>query len=379
MLKNSWDNSFRYIVIVVLLIILAATLWFIRDIFQPLVTAALIAYLFSPLINLVMRLTKLKRKQAANIVFFMVLATLVILPVTIVPSLLDETQTVVRDLNSNLDVYQKALTKPIDVIGIPVYLDGFIPAVRTAMSGTIIPRPEQALQILQTTSRGFLWFLVIIMTTYHLMTEWDNLREWLIRGAPDSYQKDIRQLYLEIKGIWLGYLAGQVRLMVILAIIYAVFWSAIGLPGAILIGMLAGFLNLVPEVGPGAAALIAMLVAWLEGSNFLPISNGWFALLTGGIYLVLNNFKTIYLQPRILGKSVFLHEGVVFVAIIAAIMLQGILGVLIVVPVLASIMIIGRYIRRKLLGLNPFEDATLGDIDSTLREADLTPGNAEST
>jgi len=379
MLKNSWDNSFRYVVIVFLLIRLAATLWFIRDIFQPLVTAALIAYLFSPLINLVMRLTKLKRKQAANIVFFMVLATLVILPVTIVPSLLDETQTVVRDLNSNLDVYQKALTKPIDVIGIPVYLDGFIPAVRTAMSGTIIPRPEQALQILQTTSRGFLWFLVIIMTTYHLMTEWDNLREWLIRGAPDSYQKDIRQLYLEIKGIWLGYLAGQVRLMVILAIIYAVFWSAIGLPGAILIGMLAGFLNLVPEVGPGATALIAMLVAWLEGSNFLPISNGWFALLTGGIYLILNNFKTIYLQPRILGKSVFLHEGVVFVAIIAAIMLQGILGVLIVVPVLASIMIIGRYIRRKLLGLNPFEDATLGDIDSTLREADLTPGNAEST
>jgi len=285
----------------------------------------------------------------------------------------------VQDLNINLDVYQKALNKPIDVIGIPVYLDGFIPAVRTAMSGTIIPRPEQALQILQTTSRGFLWFLVIIMTTYHLMTEWDNLREWLIRGAPDSYQKDIRQLYLEIRGIWLGYLAGQVRLMVILAIIYAVFWSAIGLPGAILIGMLAGFLNLVPEVGPGAAALIAMLVAWLEGSNFLPISNGWFALLTGGIYLVLNNFKTIYLQPRILGKSVFLHEGVVFVAIIAAIMLQGILGVLIVVPVLASIMIIGRYIRRKLLGLNPFEDATLGDIDSTLREADLTPGNAEST
>jgi predicted PurR-regulated permease PerM len=378
MLKNSWDNSFRYIVIVVLLIILAATLWFIRAIFQPLVTAALIAYLFSPLINLVMRLTRLKRKQAANIVFFMVLAVLIILPITIVPSLLDETQTVVQDLNTNLDVYQKALTRPINVIGIPVYLDGFIPAVRTAMSGTIIPRPEQALQILQTTSRGFLWFLVIVMTTYHLMTEWDKLREWLIRGAPDSYQQDIRQLYIEIKGIWLGYLAGQVRLMVILAIIYAVFWSAIGLPGAILIGMLAGFLNLVPEVGPGAAALIAMLVAWLEGSNFLPISNGWFALLTGGIYLVLNNFKTIYLQPRILGKSVFLHEGVVFVAIIAAIMLQGILGVLIVVPVLASAIIIGRYIRRKLLGLNPFEDSTLGNTDSTFRDAESTLGDAES-
>jgi predicted PurR-regulated permease PerM len=361
MSHNSWNNSFRYVVMVVLLILMAGTLWYIRDIFQPLVTAALIAYLLSPLINLVTQVTRLKRKQAANIVFFFVLAVLVTLLVTVIPVLLDETQTVLKDLNATLDIYQKTLTKPLNVIGIPVYLEGFIPAIRTTMSGMIIPRPEQALQILQTTSRGFLWFLVSIVSTYHLMTEWDKLREWLIRLAPDSYQKDIRQLYNEIKGIWLGYLAGQVRLMLILAVIYAAAWSLIGLPGALIIGVLAGFLNLVPEVGPGITAILALLVAWLEGSNFLPISNGWFALLTGGVYLILNNFKTIYLQPRILGKSVFLHEGVVFVAIIAAIMLQGILGVLIVVPVLASIVVLGRYVRRKLLGLNPFEDANLGN------------------
>ena len=219
------------------------------------------------------------------------------------------------------------------------------------------------MQILQSTSRGFLWFLIIVVTTYHLMTEWDKLREWLIRLAPDTYQKDIRQLYLEIRAIWMGYLAGQVRLMIILMIIYSVAWSAIGLPGAILFGILAGILNLIPELGPGATAVIAVLVALLEGSNFLPITNGWFALLTGGIYLILNNFKTIFLQPRVLGKSVSLHEGVVFVASIAAIMLQGILGVLIVLPLLSSAVIIGRYVRRKLLGLNPFEDSTLGDID----------------
>ena len=81
-----------------------------------------------------------------------------------------------------------------------------------------------------------------------------------------------------------------------------------------------------------------------------------FALLTGGVYVLLNNFKTIYLQPRILGKSVLLHEGVVFVAIIAAIVLQGVLGVLIVVPLLASALVVGRYLRRRLLGLSPFPE-----------------------
>lgn len=349
---------------VVLLIVCVATLWFIRDLFQPLLAAGLIAYLLSPLTNLVERWTRLNRKKSATIVFIVVLIVLVTLLVTVIPELMEQSRTVMHDLNATLDVYQASLKNPTNVLGITVYLEGFIPAVRAALNESIIPTPAQALRLLQTTSRGFLWFLVIIVTTYNLMSEWDKLRAWLIRLAPASYQPDIQRLYLEIRTVWLGYLGGQVRLMFILAIIYSVAWSIIGLPGSLIIGMLAGFLNLVPEVGPAFTAVIAMLVAWLEGSNFLPISNGWFALLTGGIYLVLNNFKTIYLQPRILGHSVSLHEGLVFVAIIAAIMMQGVLGVLIVVPVLASAMIIGRYIRRKLLGLDPFQDAGLSETET---------------
>ena len=365
-----WDNSFKYIVIVVLLVLLGATLWYIRDIFQPLVTAALIAYLFDPLINLLVQRTRMKRKTAANLVFFFMLAVLVTLLVTVIPALFRQSRENLQELNLALDATQKTLTQPVTVGGVPLYLEQVIPAVRGALFTTLSPRADQAMQILQNTSRGFLWFLVIVVTTYHLMTEWDKLREWIIGLAPDTYQKDIRELYQQIRAIWLGYLGGQMRLMAILMIIYSVAWFAIGLPGAILLGILAGILNLVPEVGPGATAGFAVLVALLEGSNFLPISNGWFALLTGGIYLVLNNFKTIYLQPRILAKSVSLHEGVVFVAIIAAIMLTGILGVLIVVPLLSSAAVIGRYIRRKLLGINPFEDTLPVDVNESPAAAD---------
>ena len=354
--SNPWIASIRTVFLFVMAAVIALLLWYICEIFQPLLIAALIAYVFSPLIKLVIKITKFNRKISANIVFFVVLAVLIALVVTVIPGLMKETQDIISDLSKSLDAYQVLLSKPTIIFGIPVYLDGFITTMRETLNGTLIPKPDQALQFLKSTSRWFLWFLVIIVSTYHLMTEWDSLREWLINIAPDSFQPDIRQLYNEIRSIWLGYLAGQLRLMLILAIVYAAAWSAIGLPGAILIGILAGFLNLIPEVGPGLTAVLAILVAWLEGSNFLPISNGLFALLTGGIYLVLNNIKTIYLQPRILGKSVKLHEGVVFVAIIAAIMLQGFLGVLIVVPVLASLLIIGRYIYRKLLGKISFSE-----------------------
>ena len=367
---KAWDSSFKYVVIVTLLVLLGATLWYIREIFPPLVTAALIAYIFSPLINLLVHKTRLKRKQAANLVFFVMLASLVILLVTVIPALVRQSRAMIQSINLALDTYQGSLNGPVILFGMPVYVEQFIPAIRSTVLTAFAPRADQALQIVQSTSRGFLWFLVIVVSTYHLMTEWDKLREWLIRLAPEAYQKDISQLYLQIRAIWMGYLGGQVRLMIILMIIYSVAWSAVGLPGAIMLGILAGLLNLVPEIGPGATAVIAVVVALLEGSNFLPISNGWFALLTGGIYLILNNFKTIYLQPRILGRSVSLHEGVVFVAIIAAIMLTGILGVLIVVPLLSSAAVIGRYTRRKLLGLNPFDETLPLDVYEPLDAPD---------
>ena len=54
------------------------------------------------------------------------------------------------------------------------------------------------------------------------------------------------------------------------------------------------------------------------------------------------------------GKSLALHDGVIFVAIISAVVINGIIGVLIVVPLLASLMVVGKYLRRRVLGLPPF-------------------------
>jgi predicted PurR-regulated permease PerM len=197
---------------------------------------------------------------------------------------------------------------------------------------------------------------VILVTAYYLMTDWERLRKNMFSLAPRDEQSDLNRLYSDIRAVWLGYLRGQIRLMFILAVLYSTVWVAIGLPGALALGVLAGLLNLLPEIGPFTVAALATIIALIEGPIYIPVSNIWFAFITLGVYLLLNNFKTIWLQPRILGHSVFLHEGVVFVAIIAAIVLQGVLGVLIIVPLLASFVVLGRYIRRRLLGLPPFDD-----------------------
>ena len=55
-----------------------------------------------------------------------------------------------------------------------------------------------------------------------------------------------------------------------------------------------------------------------------------------------------------MGRSVQLHEGIVFVAIVGGVVYGGILGALVVVPVLASLGVIGRYLRQRILDVEPF-------------------------
>jgi predicted PurR-regulated permease PerM len=189
------------------------------------------------------------------------------------------------------------------------------------------------------------------------------VREWFIRLAPESYRHDIRQLYVQIRSVWLAYLRGQIVLMLIVGIVFTVIYLIIGLPGAILVGTLTGLLTLIPDVGPLIGTIVALLVALLEGSSILPLSNLFFAALISAIYLVLMVIKNIWLRPFIMGRAVQMHEGLVFVAIIAAVIYQGILGALIVVPMMASAVVIGSYVRRRLFGLPPFPAVKLeGDV-----------------
>jgi predicted PurR-regulated permease PerM len=73
------------------------------------------------------------------------------------------------------------------------------------------------------------------------------------------------------------------------------------------------------------------------------------------VYFVLINLKNMWLRPVIMGRSVNMNEGLIFVVILMATILNGILGALLAVPVLASTLIIYNYLLRKVLGQQPFE------------------------
>jgi predicted PurR-regulated permease PerM len=355
-MKERWTPATRYFVIALVLIFLVFIGWQIREIFSPLITAALVAYLFYPFVEIFRRRFKLRHAVASRLVFFFSLALMIAVPVSLIPLLVSEMDVVVNDLLKTVNQLELFLAKPIVIATLQLHLNNLIPDLRNSLTAVLEFLPEDALLLLESTSRGTLWFLVIVVSVYYFMTDWDKLRDWAIGLAPANYRHDLWRLYREIKAVWMGYLRGQLTLMTIVAVVFGIIWSIIGLPGALLLGILAGLFSLIPDVGPFAATALALIVALLEGSTWLPVNNFVFALIVAGLYIVLINIKNIWLRPLIYGRSVHMHEGIVFVAIIAAVVFTGIIGAFIVVPVLASLGVIGRYLHARLLGLPAFDD-----------------------
>ena len=371
-MSQSWSVQTRYFVLAVVLVLLVTLGWYIRDIFQPLIVAGLLAYLLNPAVGWLKRRTHWPHRVAVNIVYFVSLAVLLAIPATFVPVLLNQTQTLALDLEDFPNRLQTFVSQPIHILGYPLSLSRYLPDLGQSLANWIAPLPGTAFQIIETTSRNVLWIILIVVTIYYLLNDWDRLREWLIGIWPEPYRKDVRRLFLEVKSIWAAYLRGQLALMFILSVIYTIAWLVVGLPGALILGILTGLLNIVPELGPLIAAILAVIVALVEGSYFLPLSNVWFSLLIIGLYLALNYVKTIWIQPRVLGHNVHMHTGLVFVAIVGAILVQGVLLVLIIVPVLASAVVIGRYFRHRMLGEPPFQKQKDNFVSVELDESSET-------
>jgi len=355
-MKPQWSLSFRYVVGILTFIAFIVFLLYAGEAVSALVIAGFSAYLINPAVTFLFKRTKLSRAWAVNIVFFSALILIVGLPAAFTPIFFDEAQLVVEDVLDLTTELNQSLSKPVFIGPYELHFEELGNSLTQLQRTVLSPLPEELLQLLESTSVGVLWFVVIMVGVYMFLSHWPKMRDWILGLAPIEYQPEVHELYRRIRQVWMAYLRGQIVLMIIVGIVFTIAWTIIGIPGALALGVIAGFFTLVPDVGPFLAAALAVGVALLEGSNWIPLSNVWVAGITLGTYLVLINLKNFWLRPYVMGRSVHMNEGLVFIAIMAATILGGIMGALLIVPVLATVAVIGEYIRRRVVGLPAFSD-----------------------
>jgi predicted PurR-regulated permease PerM len=355
-MDDQWSLPVRYLVFGLVALLFLVVLWVIRSVLEPLIIAAFIAYLINPAVNFLGRRTRLSRSGSVNLVYIITLVLFIGTPASLTSLLFDESSQVIKDVLNLFNNFIAWLEQPHVLPGIPIDFGQLANRLTQFRTTFISSLPNQAGQILAKTSLGAVWVIVILVAAYYFLAEWPRLRSGFIDLFPEKYTPELNELYQRVRIIWMNYLRGQLLLMLIVGVAFTIAWTVIGIPGALVLGVIAGFLTLIPDVGPFLAAMLAIGVAMLEGSNWswMPASHFIVGLIALAVYLLLISIKNFWVRPVIMGRSVQMHEALVLISILLATVLWGILGALIIVPVLASLVVILDYLRRRVLGLPPF-------------------------
>ncbi|HBX68766.1 MAG TPA: hypothetical protein DEH25_05130 [Chloroflexi bacterium] len=356
--KKVWNKEVRIITFLGVLLMFLAILWFFRGAINPLVIAALFAYVMSPMVDFLLKHTPFSRTSAVLIVYFVALLILLAIPAVVVPVVVNQVQTINLDLVAMVQNYESFVTRPITLLQWSVYPNQFLPEIHEVPANLFNPVAEFTLGFVETFSKNILWIFVVFVTIYYLLMDGYRMSPWLARLAPDDFRPDYEHLVAQLKHVWSDYLRSQLAFMFVVGLIDSIVWLAIGLPGAIFLGFITGLTSFVHEIGAIVSGVLSVAIALLLGSHFLPLSNFWFAVVVLGLYLVLTALKNVWIRPVIVGRHVHLHSGIVFVIILAALVFYGALAAFIAVPVFVSLVVIVRYLRRRILGLPPFPENT---------------------
>lgn len=350
--NESWSIATRYFV---LILSLGALLWLVitaRQLIGPLAISALLAYVLNPLVNRLSLRSHLSRQIVVLLVYVVFLAALVAAVAIAAPVIPAQITKLADQLETITAQVQTVFARPVMIFNYEIHLEMLLPNWPALTQG--VTQPDLIINFLSATSTNLVWVMVVVVTTYYLLLDWQRMREWLLNIVPKPYQPDMRRLYGEVRRVWSRYFAGQLRLMFVVGVLTGLVATVIGLPGALAFGVLAAIFDIILTVGPLIVTIIAGIVAFVSGSTYLPMTNFWFMILVVSLFALIQFIENMWIRPRIMSEQLRLHPAVVFVAVVASLALVGILMALIIVPLISSTLVVGHYLYCKVFDIDPW-------------------------
>jgi predicted PurR-regulated permease PerM len=373
---------------VILLVACVAVLWISRPVIPLLIIGGIVAYLLHPIVDFCERLY-IPRAISTVVLYALLLVGLILLPIILIPILLQQLQVLsdfdvtrttiifLQWVSARLD----SLPDTIELFGNVFPLGDSLQEVETNFQEYIVlPTLAEALGYIQqligtATSlvsstawvgitlvgsivQVFVTFVLTFFLSLYLTKDAPLIRAYVQGLFPRAYQTELGGLLAGIGHIWQSFFRGQIALCITVGAITGLALQAVGMPGALILGIVAGSLEVIPSLGPTLAMIPAVIVALIQGSDVLAvygISNLGFAVITVAIYFIIQQLENSIIVPRVIGSSVNLHPVVVICGVVVGYSVGGIGGAFLAAPVIASFRVIGGYLHAKLLDYPPFQ------------------------
>ena len=227
----------------------------------------------------------------------------------------------------NLLVYARERLSPAVFAQLQDFINGFQedPSAITSRVGTYL---SQGLFGLVNLGSATIGLLIVPFFVYYLLLDMQNIREFLENRIPERHRGAGKRLFDETGVVVRGYVRGRIIIALILSAFYALGLFLLGVPLWAAIGLIAGVVGIIPYIGIIVGLVLAIGFALLDGA-------GAFVLIGVVVVFVLAQpLEDYVLTPKFIGSKLDLHPMLVFIALIVAGSLFGLLGLVLAIPVL---------------------------------------------
>ncbi len=193
---------------------------------------------------------------------------------------------------------------------------------------------QRALSLVETTAGMLFRFTVVIVLAIYLLADGPRAVNWLIVFFPVQERKRISQGLSQIAELTHAYVTGQFLVSTFCGTYLFLVLMLLGVPKALLLGVIAGICDVVPIIGFCVAVSLAMLM----GLTISP-TNALLVFLLYGAYHLFENF---YVVPRVYGRKLKLSKLAVPLAVAAGSVVAGAVGAIAVLPLIAAYPVVER-------------------------------------
>jgi predicted PurR-regulated permease PerM len=292
--------------------------------------AILLGSALEPFVGVIRDRLPVGRGATILIVYLAFFVTVIGLGLVVVPAAIGQGQTIMARLPTFFDhVQQWASTlRPVSLSRSVIAL------VDSARDATKVkpPDPNEVVQVGTLAANAAITVATLLTLVFFWLVEHARLQRYLLSYMPLDGRAGAREAWNEIEtrlGLWVR---GQLILMGAMGAATGIAYSLLGLPGALLLGLIAALTEAIPIVGPLLGAIPAVLVAATVSPQL--------AVVVGGVYIVLQLTEGSVLVPLVMRNTIGISPLLVLLSLLVGGAAGGLVGAFLAVPVAASIEIV---------------------------------------
>ena len=360
--------SRRVLVLIAGAVVLVGFFWLGRDVLAPFVVGLLLIYLFDPLVERLARVEIAGRRvpRALLILLVYVVVALVVaeLFLLLIGPLVEQLRAFIEDAPGYYDMLNERVGEVFawwDRLDLSADVKAAVDeAVRDLLAniGSLVPA---VLRPIFTSVMGLVGsvfgYLIIPVWAFWILKDRPMIVRAFDRAVPTAWRSDTWAVLGIVRRVFGSWVRGQIALGLVVGVatfiglmVLGSFVDPVFSRYAVLLAVIAGFLELLPIIGPIIAAIPAVLLGATAGVQGIVA-----ALL---LYFAIQQVENTVLVPKIQGDATKLHPAVVIFALILGGAIAGLLGAILALPIAATLRDIYIYVFRRAEGLAPDDAAT---------------------